>query len=347
MAGTHDLKSLADSIHAFASQSPFLSYLTDLHEKYQSLNEGAVAERIPKLAGAQPEWFGICVVTVDGQVFEVGNCSQQFTIGSISKPFVYGQALEDYGREYVSSKVSVEPTGETFNSIVLDGTTKRPYNPLVNAGALATTDLIKGNGATERHKRMLDMFERYTGRKHDIDVSVFVSEKAMGNRHRAIAYLMLNFGMVTDRIEETLDLYFQQCSILVNARDLAVMAATLANGGVNPITKQRAIDERYIQDMISVMLTCGMYDFSWKWAYQVGMPAQSGISGGMTAVVPQKLGIGVFSPPLDENGNSVRGIKVCEHLSKDFGLHLFNVAQPERDLKDLIEGGDAVDDWSS
>lgn len=339
----NDLTSLADSIQAVAS--PFRSYLLDLHDKYQEIDEGSVADYIPELALAKPEWFGICVVTTDGREFEVGDCDKLFTIQSISKAFVYGLALEDNGREYVNSKVSVEPTGEAFNSIILDEATNRPYNPMVNAGAIATTDLIKGNGATERLKRVLNMFKRYTGRELDINVPVFLSEKATGNRNKAIAYLMLNFGMVTDRIEETLDLYFQQCSIMVNGRDLAMMAATLANGGVNPITRERAIDERYVQDVISVMLTCGMYDYSGEWAYNVGIPAKSGVGGGITAVVPHKLGIGTFSPPLDAKGNSYRGIRVCQDISHDFGLHLFNVAPPEKNLQEWIEGDSQIDAW--
>ncbi|MBO9997717.1 MAG: glutaminase A [Cyanobacteria bacterium SID2] len=339
----HDLKSLASSIQAVSS--PFRNYLNDLYEKYRSLDEGKVADYIPELALANPEWFGICVVTSNGQLFEVGNCDRLFTIQSISKAFIYGLALEDWGREYVNSKVSVEPTGEAFNSIVLDEKTNRPYNPMVNAGAIATTDLIKGNGSTERLKRVLDLFRRYTGRDLEINVPVFLSEKATGHRNRAIAYLMLNFGMVTDRIEETLDLYFQQCSIMVNSHDLAVMAATLANGGVNPITGERALDEHYVQDVISVMLTCGMYDYSGEWTYKVGMPAKSGVGGGITAVVPGKLGIGTFSPLLDVKGNSVRGIEICKDLAKDFGLHLFNVAKPERDLMEWLERGESVDDW--
>jgi glutaminase len=339
----NDLTSLANSIQAVTS--PFRSYLTDLHEKYQSLTDGAVADYIPELTLADPKWFGICAITNKGQEFEVGDCDKLFTIQSISKAFVYGLALEDCDREYVNSKVSVEPTGEAFNAIVLDEKTNRPYNPMVNAGAIATTDLIQGNSATERLKRILDMFRRYTGRELDINVPVFLSEKATGNRNRAIAYLMLNFGMIGDRLEETLDLYFQQCSIMINARDLGMMAATLANGGVNPVTEERALDERYVQDVISVMLTCGMYDYSGEWIYKVGMPAKSGVGGGITAVVPGKLGIGTFSPPLDAKGNSVRGIKVCEDLARDFGLHLFNVAKPERELNEWIEGNDLVDGW--
>lgn len=343
MSNLGDLQSLANSITAVAS--PFRNYLNDLYEKYRLLNDGTVADYIPELALAKPEWFGVCVVTADGQVFEVGDCDKLFTIQSISKAFVFGLALEDHGREYVNSKVSVEPTGEAFNSIVLDEATNRPYNPMVNAGAIATADLIKGNNSTERLKRVLEMFKRYTGREHDINVPVFLSEKATGYRNRAMAYLMLNFGMVSDKIDETLDLYFQQCSILVNAKDLAMIAATLANGGVNPVTNERAIDERYVQDIISVMLTCGMYDASGEWAYRVGMPAKSGVGGGILAVVPGKLGIGTFSPPLDAKGNSVRGIKICEDLSKDFGLHLFNVAKSERDLQEWITGGNNINDW--
>jgi glutaminase len=337
-----DFSSLASSIQAVAS--PFRQYLNDLHDKYQGASNGAVADYIPELALADPNWFGICVVTKDGQVFEVGDCDKLFTIQSISKAFVYGLALEDHGRDYVNSKVSVEPTGEAFNAILLDEVTNRPYNPMVNAGAIATADLIKGANATERLKRMLAMFKRYTGRELEVNVRVFLSEKSTGFRNRAIAYLMLNFGMVTDRIDETLDLYFQQCSIMVNAKDLAMMAATLANGGVNPVSGERALDEHYVQDVVSVMLTCGMYDYSGEWVYRVGLPAKSGVGGGITALAPGKLGIGTFSPPLDAKGNSYRGIKVCEDLSRDFGLHLFNVAKADHSLDDWLTGHGA-DSW--
>lgn len=343
MSQMGDLQALANSISAVTS--PFRNYLNDLHGKYQDFSEGALADYIPELTLADPAGFGICVVTTDGQVFEVGNCDTLFTIQSISKAFVFGLALEDHGRDYVNRKVGVEPTGEAFNAIVLDEATNRPYNPMVNAGAIATADLVQGSNGTERLKRVLEMFRRYTGRELDVNVPVFLSEKATGFRNRAMSYLMLNFGMVSDRIDETLDLYFQQCSIMVNARDLALLSATLANGGVNPVTQERAIDERYVQDVISVMLTCGMYDGSGEWAYRVGLPAKSGVGGGITAVAPGKLGIGTFSPLLDAKGNSARGIKVCEDLSRDFGLHLFNVSQPDRVLLDWISGNSGMDDW--
>jgi glutaminase len=262
-------------------------------------------------------------VTVDGQVFEVGDHQQFFTIQSVSKPFVYGLALEDHGRDAVLKRVGVEPTGEAFNSVLLDETTNRPFNPMVNAGAIATADLIRGNDYPDRVKRMNDMFSRYCGREVHTDNSVFMSERLTGHRNRAIGHLMLNFDMVSQSIEESLELYFQQCSMLVNCHDLAVMGATLANAGVNPLTSERAIEPQYVKDLLSVMHSCGMYDYAGEWAYRVGIPAKSGVGGGIVAVVPGQAGIATFSPPLDPKGNSIRGIRVCEELSRRFGLHVF------------------------
>jgi glutaminase len=168
------------------------------------------------------------------------------------------------------------------------------------------------------------MFGRYAGREIFVNMPVFVSEKTTGHRNRAIAHLMLNFGMISENLTDSLDLYFQQCSLMVNCHDLAVIAATLANGGRNPLTGEQAVEPRYIQDILSVMYSCGMYDFSGEWSYSVGLPAKSGVGGGILAVVPGRLGIGVFSPPLDARGNSLRGIRVCTELSQKFGLHIFN-----------------------
>jgi glutaminase len=167
------------------------------------------------------------------------------------------------------------------------------------------------------------MYGRYFGRQVFIDNSIFMSERTTGHRNRAVAHLMLNFGMIKDRVEQTLELYFQQCSLLVTAHDLAVMGATLANGGVNPITGERALKSEYVKDVLSIMLSCGMYDYAGEWAYRVGLPAKSGVGGGIVAVVPGKFGIGIFSPPLDNKGNSVRGVQVCKDLSQRFGLHVF------------------------
>jgi glutaminase len=263
---------------------------------------------------------------VDGQVYEVGDYEQLFTIQSISKAFVYGLALEEHGRDYVLTKVGVEPTGDAFNSIIqLEESSKRPYNPMVNAGAIATTSLIKGSSPSERLNCLLSMFERYVGHNLFIDMPVFLSERTTGHRNRAMAHLMLNFGMIDEKIDEALDLYFQQCSVMVNCRDLATMAATLANCGINPVTQQRAVEARYIRDILTVMYTCGMYNVAGQWAYKVGLPAKSGVSGGIIVVVPQKMGIAVFSPPLDSHGSSVRGMRVCEDLSERIGLHMFDL----------------------
>uniref|UniRef100_B8HTA8 Glutaminase n=1 Tax=Cyanothece sp. (strain PCC 7425 / ATCC 29141) TaxID=395961 RepID=B8HTA8_CYAP4 len=299
-------------------------YLEALHRKYQPLREGKVASYIPELAKVDPDLFAIALVTVDGQIYEMGDVEHIFTIQSISKVFMHGLALEDHGREYLLTRVGVEPTGDAFNAIVLDEQSKRPYNPMVNAGAIATTSLIKGGSPSDRLNRMREMFRLYIGHDVNIDMSVFTSERTTGNRNRAMAYLMLNFGMIDDRVEENLDLYFQQCSVMVTCRDLAVMAATLANNGINPLTGERAIAADYLKDILSVMYTCGMYNFAGEWAYKVGLPAKSGVCGGIIAVVPNKMGIGVFSPPLDLRGNSVRGVKVCEDLSQALQLHLFD-----------------------
>ena len=314
---------LLDAHSSEAERSAFHSCLHDLYLKYKPMRDGKVANYIPELAKVNPDLFSICVITVDGQVYEVGDYDRLFTIQSISKVFVYGMVLEDCGRDYVLTRVGVEPTGDAFNAIVLDEKSKRPYNPMVNAGAIATTSLIKGSGPTERLNRLLEHFQRYIGRDIFVDISVFMSERTTGHRNRAMAYLMRNFGMIDDKIDEALDLYFQQCSLLVNCHDLALMAATLANKGINPITGVQAVETRYVKDILSVMYTCGMYNFAGEWVYKVGLPAKSGVCGGILVVVPNQGGIAVFSPPLDENGNSVRGIKVCEELSQQFGLHLF------------------------
>lgn len=303
--------------------SPLLAVLNDLHSQYKSLNEGTLANYIPELAKVNPDLFSICIATVDGKIYQVGDYQQTFTIQSISKVFAYGLALEDHGRDYILTRVGVEPTGDAFNAIILDEPSKRPYNPMVNAGAIAITSLIKGSGPTERLNRVLEMFQRYTGQDALVDISVFTSERSTGHRNRAMAHLMLNFGMIDHNIEEALDLYFQQCAVMVNCPDLAVMAATLANKGINPVTGKQAVNSLYIKDILSVMYTCGMYNFAGEWAYKIGFPAKSGVCGGIMAVVPRKMGIAVFSPLLDVRGNSVRGVKVCEELSQRLQLHLF------------------------
>jgi glutaminase len=306
-----------------SAASPLRETLQELHARFKTFDEGQVANYIPELAKANPDWFGISVVSVDGQMVDVGDFEIPFTIQSVSKPFMFGLALEDHGREHVLSRIGVQSIGEAFNSITLDESSNRPFNPMINAGAIAAADLVKGKDFPERVNRMLNMFGRYCGRKVFVDNSVFASERATGHRNRAIGHLMLNFGMVSDNLDETLELYFQQCSIMVTSRDLAMMGATLANRGVNPVTGERAIEEEYVKDLLSVMHTCGMYDYAGEWAYRVGIPAKSGVGGGVVAVVPGQVGIGTFSPRLDSKGNSARGLQVFKELADRYGLHVF------------------------
>lgn len=295
----------------------------DLHGRLATRVDGHIADYIPELATANPLHFGMSFCAVDGTVVETGDFQQPFTIQSISKPFVFGMALEEHGVDQVLSKVGVEPTGEAFNSIVLDEASNRPFNPMVNAGAIATADLIVGKDYPERVKKLLVTFSNYCGRPVHVDNAVFMSERLTGHRNRAMAHLMRNFGMVGDRFEDSLELYFQQCSIVVTAHDLAVMGATLARGGVNPLTNARAISSGNVKYLLSAMLTCGMYDFAGEWAFRVGLPAKSGVAGGIVAVIPGVGGIGLYSPLLDGKGNSIRGVEACLELSRRFGLHAF------------------------
>lgn len=309
--------------------SPIQSILLELYENYQPDFSGAVATYIPELAKADPADFAIVLATTDGHVYEVGQSRREFTIQSISKPFVFSLALQEHGREEVLRKVGVEPSGDAFNAIVFDETGNRPFNPMVNAGAIAVSALVSGDSVESRLQRILATFGDFAGRPLQVDETVFESERATGHRNRAIAYLELNAGMLHEPVEDHLDLYFRQCSILVTARDLAAMAATLANYGVNPLTGRQAVAAHHVQGILSVMASCGMYDFAGEWSYRIGLPAKSGVAGGIIAVLPGQFGIGLYSPLLDAKGNSVRGVRVCEALSSRFALHMFaHHAQP-------------------
>jgi glutaminase len=304
--------------------SPIFDYLHQLHSRYTSLRDGQVATYIPQLAKANPEWFGIALATTTGHVYETGDSRQAFTIQSISKPFVYGLALEDNSRAEVLKKIGVEPTGDAFNAISLEPGTGRPRNPMINAGAIAAAGMIAGKIPATRLRRMLEMFAAHTGQAVTVDQEVYQSEADTGHRNRAIGHMLRNFDILTEPPDPVVDLYFKQCSVSVTCRDLAVMAATLANHGVNPLTGRTALRGEYVESVLSVMGSSGMYDYAGEWLYRVGMPAKSGVSGGVLAVLPGQLGIGVFSPPLDSHGNSVRGLRVCDDLSRFFDLHLYN-----------------------
>lgn len=298
--------------------------IEDMHARYSALTDGEVATYIPELGKADPEQFGIALATADGRVFSTGDCDVPFTIQSISKPFTFGMAVEELGHERVARHVGVEPSGDAFNAIQLQGGTNRPFNPMVNSGAITVTALLHSRHGDRTFDLILDRLSDAAGRRLSVDRSVYESERRTGHRNRAIAHLLLNFGMVHDEAEVALDIYFQQCSILVTCRDLAVMAATLANMGTNPSTDTPVYDLRSVRSMLAIMFTCGMYDYSGEWAYRVGVPAKSGVAGGVLAVVNRQLGIATFSPRLDARGNSRRGIEVCVELASRFGLHAFD-----------------------
>ena len=312
--------------------SPIMDYLQELQRQFADLNDGEVADYIPELAKANSDWFGICIATTEGHVYESGYSRQEFTIQSISKPFVYGLALEDNGRADMLRKIGVEPTGDAFNSISFDPLTGRPANPMINAGAIAAAGQIMGHDDNKKVNRILEMLSTYAGRALTVDETVYQSESETGHRNRAIGYMLRNFNILEEDPTPTLELYFRQCSVSVCCRDLAVMGATLANAGKNPVTGERAIRGEYVENVLGVMGSCGMYDYAGEWIYKVGMPAKSGVAGGILAVLPGRLGIGVFSPRLDSRGNSVRGIEVCNRISMDFNLHMFNVVQPGKSV---------------
>lgn len=301
-----------------------------LHRAYAPLDQGEPASYIPELATVDPDLFAIAAVTVDDRHVEVGDGEHRFTIQSISKLLLYGLVLETHGRDEVLARVGVAPSGESFNSIMLDEASNRAPNPMINAGAIAITDLVAGADLGERVEQVRSMYERYLGRRPAIDQSVWSSERATGNRNRAIAYLMRSQGIIEDRVEETLDLYFGQCSVLVTVDDLAVIGATIANYGVHPRTGEQVVRPEVARDMLTVALTCGMYDYAGEWAYSVGMPAKSGVGGGIIGMIPGVGGIAVFSPRLDEHGNSIRGLRTFEQLSCEFGMHLFDPDRPWR-----------------
>src|SRR6478609_7540012 len=312
-----------------SSKPPLLRFLDQCLEKYAGDENGAVADYIPELSKADPAHFGISLATLDGHVYEVGDTQVPFTIQSMSKPFVFALALDTLGAARVESVIGVEPSGDPFNSIRLN-TENHPFNPMVNAGAIACSGLIheaKGDAAFEHIRQALG---RFAGRDLDVDDAVYTSESTTGDRNRAIGYLLRTNSVIKDNVASVLDVYFRQCAILVTARDIAIMAATLANRGINPVTAEQVTTSYAIARTLSVMTSSGMYDYAGEWIYRVGIPAKSGVGGGILAALPARLGLGSYSPKLDRHGNSVRGIKVCEALSSHYDLHMLNRSDDAR-----------------
>lgn len=305
-------------------------YLDQIRAQHVDDADGAVADYIPELATVDPDRFGLSLSLADGYIYESGDAAVEFTIQSVSKPFTYALALDRIGAEAVDAKIGVEPSGEAFNEISVDERTKIPKNPMINAGAIAAVSLVPGAAADDRFERLLEFYSACAGRELTVDENVYASEKATGARNRAIAYMLQSFGVLDGDPDEILDVYFRQCAIRVTSTDLARMAATLARGGVDPIHGRRLIHPAVVQRTLSVMVTCGMYDAAGDWVSAVGLPAKSGVGGGIAAVLPGQLGIGVYSPRLDDKGHSVRGVRVCRSLSESLGLHFLSVPRESR-----------------
>ncbi|MFC9963422.1 glutaminase A [Nocardia ignorata] len=301
--------------------------LDEVYAACRDDTSGAPADYIPELAAVAPDSFGLCLATADGLVYRVGDTDVGFTIQSISKPFTYALALADRGLDEVARHIDVEPSGEPFNEIALEPDTQRPSNPMINSGAITAASLIEG---PDEFERVRDCYSRFAGRELRVNDAVYQSESRTGYRNRAIGYMLRSVGIIDVDPDAVVDRYFRQCSIEVTCADLAVMAATLADNGVNPATHERALSTALTERVLSVMTTCGMYNAAGDWVTTVGLPAKSGVGGGIIAVLPGQLGISVYSPRLDGQGNSVRGVAACRELSRRLELHFCHVTRSAR-----------------
>jgi glutaminase len=294
------------------------------YERNRHYAAGSVADYIPVLATAEPDLFGVCVAEVDGEVHVAGDASREFSLQSISKAFVYALVCEQVGHAVVRDRVGVNNTGLAFNSVVaIELNDGHPMNPMVNAGAIATTALMPGSTPDEQWGAVQRGLSAFAGHRLALDPVVYKSEAATNHRNRAIARLLESYGRVTLDPLQIVDVYTKQCALQVNARDLAVMGATLADGGVNPVTGERVVSPDVCRDTLAVMASNGLYERSGEWLFEIGLPGKSGVSGGVVTIAPGKAGIGAFSPRLDSAGNSVRGQRATAYLSRALGLNIF------------------------
>ncbi len=298
--------------------------VAEAHERFKSIDEGKNADYIPALAKVSSDLFGVCVVGTSGIAFAAGDAECEFSIQSASKPFVFALICQVMGEDEAREKLGVNSTGLPFNSVVgiersSDGTT----NPMVNAGAIAAASLAPGATADAKWQFIQDGLSQFAGRSLALNSEVYQSEATANQRNQGIASLLQGYDRIYFDPLQATDIYTKQCSLNVTAKDMAVMAATLANGGVNPLTKKRIIDAVHCQHVLAVMVTAGLYENSGDWLYEIGLPGKSGVSGGMVTVAPGKGGLGTFAPPLDNAGNSVKGRLAAKFLSEQLGLNLF------------------------
>ncbi|MFE0266208.1 glutaminase A [Nocardiopsis alba] len=323
-------------------RSPILDYLDAIIAQTAHVDSGARADYIPELASADPGRVAVAICTVNGTVYASGDADDLFSIQSMSKPFAYALAIEDRGIDDILDRVGVEPSGEAFNELSLDPETGRPRNPMINAGAIAVHALVDDREAPAVD-RLLGLFSDLTQRPVEVDEGLAASELATGDRNLGLAYLLHASGRLARDPAASVEGYVRQCSASVTVRDLALMAATLANGGVQPNTGKQLFSRRTTRHLLSVMASCGMYDAAGDWLTSVGIPAKSGVAGGIIGVLPGQVGVAVFSPRLDQHGNSARGVVMMEKLSEDLGLHLMEPGRPSRSSlretrKEVVEG---------
>jgi glutaminase len=314
------------SVQAQLTKENIQKVLDEAYAKFKDTKEGKNADYIKELAKVDPNVFGIAIVTTDGQVYTKGDLATQVSIQSISKVFTMAKVIEEQGPKAVMDKIGVDATGMRFNSIVAVEMQKgKEINPLVNPGAIASTSLVAGKDSSAKWKSILDIHSQFAGRPLSLDMPVYISEAGDNLRNQAIAHLLYAYGrMYFDPVQAT-DIYTKQCAIAVNAKDLAVMASTLANGGYNPITKKTVVKPETVKYVLPVMATAGLYDDAGQWLYATGVPAKSGVGGGIIAVVPGIMGIAVVSPPLSPAGNSVKAIYTIRYIIETLGLNPYQI----------------------
>ncbi|KAH6693413.1 glutaminase [Plectosphaerella plurivora] len=313
-------------------KSPIPDYLDRVLDNARANEGGAPAAYIETLKNADTSRMAVALAMVDGNLYSAGDDTVEFSIQSISKAFVYAIAIEDAGLERVLEKIGVEPSGDAFNELSLERKTNRPMNPMINAGAITAHSLVVGPNASaeKRTARILDVLSRLAGRQLAVDEEVYEAELRDADRNMGIGYMLKAAGIISCDPAAAVRGYIRQCAINVNVRDLAMMAATLCNAGVHPVSGDHIIPQNSVRQVLSVMTTCGMYDAAGNWVSRIGIPAKSGVAGGIIGALPGQVGLAAFSPRLDERGNSVRGVAICEQLSRDMGLHMMDVSQIAR-----------------
>ncbi|TKJ17986.1 glutaminase [Blastococcus sp. CCUG 61487] len=312
-------------------RSPVPDYLAEMLRACGD-DAGALADYIPELASADPDRLAVCLSTIDGTLYRAGDSDSEFSVQSISKPFVYALALADRGLPEVLRWIDVEPSGEAFDELSLERDSRRPRNPMINAGALTAHALVGDpeDDVDTRVERIRRLMSACAGRELQVDRRMYESEMSQAYRNLAIAHMLRSYGVISQDPRDVVSGYTQQCAISVTTGDLATMAATLAAGGVQPTTGERVLPMQVARQVLSVMMTCGMYDAAGDWMTTVGLPAKSGVSGGILAALPGQLGLAVFSPRLDSHGHSTRGVRICTRMSSDMGLHIMQAPEPAR-----------------